>query len=172
MSQFPDDADGEALELLASQGIDMSQPIQIEFAVAAPDEESAKAIEDALIQAGYEAVAEYDDGESMGDEHMCDESCEHDLADEEGAGEEEADAEGDDDAEDEEYDEESGDGFGPSWTVYVTIDMVPEYSAVVRVQEELDAKTRELGGQVDGWGVMLGDDSDEDDDSEADADSA
>jgi hypothetical protein len=171
MSRFPDDADGEALELLASQGIDMTQPIQIEFALAAPDEESAKTIEAALIQAGYEAVAEFDDGEQMEGEHACDESCEHDMAGEdedaedEDAGEEWEDSD-EEDGEDEEFDEEVAEEFGPCWTVYVTIDMVPEYDAVVRVQTELDAKARELGGQIDGWGVMLGDDPEESEDSE------
>jgi len=63
MTTYPDDDDGAVLSALASEGVDMSQPLQIEFAVAAEDEASAMAIGDALTQAGYDAQIEYDEGE-------------------------------------------------------------------------------------------------------------
>lgn len=63
MKEYPDDADGSVLADLAALGIDMTQPMDIEFPVAAPDEEAANAIASALIAAGYDAHVEYDDGE-------------------------------------------------------------------------------------------------------------
>lgn len=63
MTEYPDDADGSVLADLAAAGIDMTQPLDIEFPVAAPNEEAANAIASALIAAGYDAQVEYDDGE-------------------------------------------------------------------------------------------------------------
>lgn len=63
MTTYPDDADGAVLADLASQGFDMSQPLDIEFPVAARDEESANAIHKALIEAGYDSHIEFDEGE-------------------------------------------------------------------------------------------------------------
>ena len=63
MTEYPDDADGSVLADLAALGIDMTQPMDIEFPVAAPDEVAAGAIASALIAAGYDAHVEYDDGE-------------------------------------------------------------------------------------------------------------
>lgn len=76
MTTYPDDADGAVLADLASQGVDLSQPLEFEFPVAAPDEESANAIVKALIDAGYDARVEYDEGEP-------DEEDDLDLDDEE-----------------------------------------------------------------------------------------
>ncbi len=67
MTQYPDDADGSVLADLAALGIDMTQPMDIEFPVAAPDEEAAHAIAGALVAAGYDAHVEYDDGEPEDD---------------------------------------------------------------------------------------------------------
>ena len=48
MTNYPDDADGAVLADLAARGVDMSSPLLIEFAVAAPDEASANAIAKAM----------------------------------------------------------------------------------------------------------------------------
>ncbi len=64
MTTYPDDDDGAVLAELASQGIDMSQPLLIDFPVTAPDEDSATAIAEALVSAGYDTEIVYDDGES------------------------------------------------------------------------------------------------------------
>jgi hypothetical protein len=53
------------------------------------------------------------------------------------------------------------DEFGPSWTVYASVPMIPEYQEIVRIQAELDQLARPFGGMSDGWGVML-DDADDD----------
>lgn len=58
---------------------------------------------------------------------------------------------------DPETDEENE--FGPSWTVYANIRMIPEYNEVMRIQSELDRITRPSGGKSDGWGVMFGPDA-------------
>jgi hypothetical protein len=58
----------------------------------------------------------------------------------------------DDDGEIDPDDEE----FGPSWTVFAHVRMVPEYNEIMRIQAELDRLARPFGGNSDGWGVMLG----------------
>ena len=63
MTSYPDDADGAVLADLAAQGVDMSQPLDIDFPVAAPDEASAKVIASALGTAGYDSRIVYYDGE-------------------------------------------------------------------------------------------------------------
>lgn len=57
--------------------------------------------------------------------------------------------------EDEEADPDDEE-FGPSWTVYAYVTMVPEYHEIVRIQADLDRLARPLGGHSDGWGVLLG----------------
>lgn len=78
MTTYPDDADGSVLADLAALGIDMTQPMDIEFPVAAPDEEAANAIASALIAAGYDAHVEYDDGEPEGENEEDEEDEEDD----------------------------------------------------------------------------------------------
>jgi len=63
MSKYPDDDDGAVLAELASQGIDVSQPLQLEFQVAAGAEASAKAIAQSVANAGYKVEIDFDPGE-------------------------------------------------------------------------------------------------------------
>jgi regulator of RNase E activity RraB len=63
MIPWPDDEDGAVLAQLEASGIDMSLPLEIEFAIAAPDEPAALKIEQAASEAGYQAVACLDEGE-------------------------------------------------------------------------------------------------------------
>ncbi len=132
MTDYPNDDDGNVLADLAAQGVDMTQPLDIEFPVSAPDEASANSIEKALIDAGYECIVEYDDGEL------------------------------DEDDETAEDDEE----FGPMWTVYVSVEMIPDYDEIIRIQADLDRLSGPSGGICDGWGVMLEGEPDDDDDSD------
>lgn len=137
MTTYPDDADGAALANLAEQGVDMSQPLDFDFPVAAPDEAAAIAIQQALAAAGYASEVEYDEGDT-------------DDEDEFGPdGEYEVDADDEDeiDADDEEV--------GPSWAVYVNLQMVPQYEEIMRIQAELDRLAQPLGGYSDGWGVLM-----------------
>ncbi len=137
MTTYPDDADGAALANLAEQGVDMSQPLDFDFPVAAPDEAAAIAIQQALAAAGYASEVEYDEGDA-------------DDEDEFGPdGEYEVDADDEDeiDADDEEV--------GPSWAVYVNLQMVPQYEEIMRIQAELDRLAQPLGGYSDGWGVLM-----------------
>ncbi len=46
-------------------------------------------------------------------------------------------------------------GFGPSWTVYVMLNLVPSYENVVQVQKKLGDLVEKLGGKVDGWEIKL-----------------
>ncbi len=129
MTTYPDDADGAALANLAEQGVDMSQPLDFDFPVAAPDEAAAIAIQQALAAAGYASEVEYDEGDADDeDEFGPDDEDEMDADDEE---------------------------VGPSWAVYVNLQMVPEYDEVMRIQAELDRLAQPLGGYSDGWGVLM-----------------
>jgi hypothetical protein len=58
---YPEDADGDALRRIASGGSDMSKPMEIDFAVTAPDEISARAIAKAAASRGYRTDVERDD---------------------------------------------------------------------------------------------------------------
>ena len=121
MTTYPDDEDGTVLANLADMGVDMSQTLQFEFAVAVPDEASADKTLKAMTNAGYDSQIEFDEGEP--------------------------DEDGEIDPDDEEY--------GPSWTVYAYVPMVPDYNEIVRIQADLDQIARPFGGRSDGWGVML-----------------
>lgn len=44
--------------------------------------------------------------------------------------------------------------FGPSWTVYVKVDMVPSHEEIVRMESRLDELVRGLGGKTGGWGMF------------------
>ena len=122
MSGYPDDDDGAVLNSMAAAGVDMSQPLAIDFAVDAPDEAAAEKVAQALRQAGYPTEIDYDEGEP--------------------------DEEGNIDPEDED--------FGPAWTVYVQVQMVPAHDEIVRIQAELDRLAQPAGGRIDGWGAMIG----------------
>ena len=61
VTQFPSDADGDALRRVAEGGSDMSSPMAIEFAVAVSDQESGEATADAAGSAGFETMVSYDD---------------------------------------------------------------------------------------------------------------
>lgn len=63
MATFPDDEDGAVLASLAEHGVDLSQPLLIDFAVAVPDEASANKTVKAMKKAGYDAHVEFDEGE-------------------------------------------------------------------------------------------------------------
>jgi hypothetical protein len=120
MTRYPDDADGAVLADLAARGVDMSKSLLIEFPVAVPDEISAADIAKAMLQAGYDARVECDEGEPDYDPSVDDPN-----------------------------------EFGPSWTVYASITMIPVYSEIIRIQNTLDLLSRPFGGKSDGWGVML-----------------
>ena len=51
--------------------------------------------------------------------------------------------------------DEDDDELGPSWTVYVAVEMVPQHAALVRIQDELGRLARPHGGACDGWGTAV-----------------
>lgn len=59
--EFPDDPDGQVLRNLAADGHDLSEPMVIEFHVAAPDQETAERIQQAAEQLGYSVQIDFDD---------------------------------------------------------------------------------------------------------------
>lgn len=121
MTTYPDDEDGAVLADLAAHGIDMTQPLQIEFAIDAPDEAASIAIDKAISKAGYDSEVVFDEGEPDEDDGI-------------------------------DPDEEE---FGPSWTVYAKVEMVPQYEEIIRIQTELNHLADPHEGTCDGWGVML-----------------
>ena len=68
MTSFPDDDDGAVLKSLAEAGVDLAQPLEIEFHVAVPDEESGKKIAAAVSAGGYTCELVFDEGEPEGQE--------------------------------------------------------------------------------------------------------
>ena len=54
MSAYPADADGDALRQVASSGSDMTQPMTIDFSVAAPDEAAARRMAAAAELLGFD----------------------------------------------------------------------------------------------------------------------
>ena len=58
---YPSDADGDALRRVASDGNDMSQPMDIEFSVIVPDRLSAERVVSTSAEHGYAASLYHDD---------------------------------------------------------------------------------------------------------------
>ena len=72
--EYPGDLDGDVLRMIAEDGNDMSQPMDVEFHVAAATEDIAEKIAKAAEKLGYEAFVDFDDGED--DEDLEDEITE------------------------------------------------------------------------------------------------
>ena len=70
MPNYPDDEDGQVLAHLEAEGVNMPQPLQIDFAVAAPNEAAAMAIGKALTEAGYEVEVSFEEGEPMEEDEV------------------------------------------------------------------------------------------------------
>lgn len=62
-TDYPDDLDGEVLQMIADDGNDMSQPMIVDFHVAAATEDTAEKIAAAAEKLGYEVGIDFDDGE-------------------------------------------------------------------------------------------------------------
>jgi len=62
-TSYPDDADGDVLSAIAESGIDMTQPLAIEFVIDAPSEQHARAIEKDLVAAGHPAETVFEEGD-------------------------------------------------------------------------------------------------------------
>ena len=60
---YPDDIDGEVLQMIADDGNDMSKPMIVDYHVAAATEDTAEKIASAAEKLGYEVAIDFDDGE-------------------------------------------------------------------------------------------------------------
>ena len=60
-TDYPHDADGDALRRVAADGSDMSKPMDIDFQVAAPDEATAERVADEASELGYRISIYFDD---------------------------------------------------------------------------------------------------------------
>ena len=126
MNHYPDDDDGAVLRAIAADGIDMTQPLLIEFTVTALDRESAFAIKVAIASnLGFETSMAFDEGEFEEDGHF--------------------------DAEEIQTQPE----LGPHWLICANVTMIPDYHEIVRIQAELDKLSRPHGGQSCGWGATI-----------------
>jgi regulator of RNase E activity RraB len=50
---YPNDADGDALRRVSASGSNMSEPMDVDFQIAAPDEESAVSVAKEAAKLGY-----------------------------------------------------------------------------------------------------------------------
>lgn len=73
---FPNDDDGGLLQMLHEHGIDLTQPMDLEFGVQCPSEAVALQIEAVLQAAGFKAHALYDEGDLEEGEPMTDDNQE------------------------------------------------------------------------------------------------
>ena len=71
---YPSDVDGDVLRMIAEDGNDMTQPMEVDFHVATATEEQAEQIADAAEKLGFEVFVDFDDGED--DEDVEDEITE------------------------------------------------------------------------------------------------
>lgn len=140
MTTFPDDDDGALLKSLADAGVDLSTPLEIEFHIAVPDEESGKKVAAAVQAGGYPCELVFDEGEPEDGE-----------TEEGGESHQDEDLSDDDPSDDDPRDDE----FGPMWTVCVTVEMIPEHQRIVDIQVELEGFSKPHGGGSDGWGVLI-----------------
>jgi Regulator of ribonuclease activity B len=60
-NEYPEEDDGDALRLVEKSGADMSRPMTIEFAIAAPDVGSAQAIAEVVSARGFDPDIFIDD---------------------------------------------------------------------------------------------------------------
>jgi hypothetical protein len=51
---YPNDADGDALRKVASNGADMSKPMVIDFSVAAPNQDVARRVAELVVAHGFQ----------------------------------------------------------------------------------------------------------------------
>ena len=63
MESYPDDVDGNILRNIAESGYDMSKPLDFEFFVDSPDQDSSNNIERELLKAGFSTEIYFDEGE-------------------------------------------------------------------------------------------------------------
>jgi regulator of RNase E activity RraB len=148
MTPIPDDATGEALRQLEERGSDLTKPMEIDFFVAVPSEEAGHKVAAKAQELGFTTSVEQDE------EFEDDEELEDDEAfDDNGTPKDDEEADGDAAEE-------------LSWTCYCTKTFVPDYSEVVRIEEQLNSIAKEFGGYGDGFGSFGNAEEDEDDEDE------
>ena|SRR5260370_13467950 len=64
---YPNDADGDALRRVASTGIDMSCPMDIDFFVTVPDREAGDAVAELATRTGYHTKLVHDEEDDAWD---------------------------------------------------------------------------------------------------------
>ena len=70
-TDYPDDADGDALRRVAADGADMSKPMDIDFFIAASDEATAKVVADKAAELGYRTEICFEDDVGSVDPWTC-----------------------------------------------------------------------------------------------------
>jgi regulator of RNase E activity RraB len=71
MTEYPQDADGDALRRIQADGSDMSRPMDIDFAVAVPDEAAGNSVAEGAKALGYKTDVVHDLGEDDGESWTC-----------------------------------------------------------------------------------------------------
>ena len=67
---YPNNADGNALQRVAAEGSDMSRPMDIDFQVAAPDEATARRVAEEAARLGFRTEIWFDDEEPELDDEV------------------------------------------------------------------------------------------------------
>ncbi len=138
------DFDADALRTLAEGGSDMTKPMPIDFAVAAPNEQAARAIAQAATALGYVVSVSPDEDE--------DEDETEDEDEDDAPPEDEDEDETEDETEDEDGEETEDDGV--AWTCNCRRSLVATFETIRAAQLELNALAEPHGGYADGWGTF------------------
>jgi hypothetical protein len=102
-TQYPNDADGEALRRLEEEGNDMNAPMVVEFPVVVRNEADAERVAILLEERGLEAEIWQTDVEDC-------------------------------------------------WDVVCSVEMIPTYDKIVKMQHDLTEWCKPHGGVCDSWG--------------------
>ena len=117
LMSLPDDDNGKMLAAMAEAGMDLSQPMDVDFFLVFDQQRDAETALEDLVNSDADADGEV---ELMFNE----ETTKHEII--------------------------------------VTINMIPEYEAIVAKEAELNEFVTEFDGMTDGWGVMQHQEGDDD----------
>ncbi len=115
LMSLPDDDNGKMLAAMAEAGMDLSQPIDVDFFLVFDEQRDAETALEDLINSDSDGEAELMFNE---------ETAKHEII--------------------------------------VTINMIPEYEAILAQEAELNDFADEYDGMTDGWGVMQHQEGDDD----------
>ncbi len=109
--QFPQDADGDVLQMLLERGVNLSSSREIDFYCFAKDRDTANKIKKEVVLPGFSNKISKDPAEEIPDK---------------------------------------------IFSVYFCCNMVPDYDAIIKVQDLLNKQLKKFETYCDGWGTWSG----------------